>query len=735
MKTVKESFLVFLFLLIVISFSNAQIIHVPGDYATIQQGINAAINGDTVLVDTGIYYENVKFHGKSITVASNFILTLDTSYISNTIIDGNNWNSVVRFENGEDSTSILNGFSIQNGYNDEGGGIRCTNSSPSVKNSIIRDNRAFVPQYYSYGGGIYCYHGSPYFENLIIQNNSSLYGGGIYLAGSSPVMINSIIEENVSTYLGGGLGCYEASPLLVNVCIANNTASYGGGGFYSDSSDPVFEFVTIRFNYAKYEGGGISCQNSTLTFDSINRCNIYSNISFDGNDIFSDLALNICLDTFSVMVPTEFHAYPPENFTFDILHGKYQQISTDVYVSPAGDNSNSGLSNDEPFKTIRHAQTVILPDTSNRRIIHLMEGTYSLAQNGEILPVKLLDYIDLEARWDKKAVLDAEYQSNVIYAKDINSASINGLIIKNGSAPYGGGIHCTNSNLKITSTIISDNRCSAHGGGIAATYSTLDFINVLITNNISGEDNNNGNAGGMQANSCFIRFTNGNICDNTADAAGALFLIASNFIITNSIIWNNEPAEIILWEPGGMNVIKYTDIEEGWDGIGNINLDPEFTMEGENPYALEEDSPCIDTGTPDTYGLDLPYWDISGNYRIWDGNADNIAVIDLGAYEYGSVGVGIDNHEVFNRQSSVVCYPNPFSDFMNIEYELFKDGMVTLVINNYLGQEVCTLVNELQPRGKHLVQLDAEDLNCGIYFFRLSGNCVPVHQMILKVKP
>lgn len=56
-------------------------IHIPADYPTIQQGINVAFNGDTVLVEPGTYNENINFGGKNITVASEFLITLYTAYI------------------------------------------------------------------------------------------------------------------------------------------------------------------------------------------------------------------------------------------------------------------------------------------------------------------------------------------------------------------------------------------------------------------------------------------------------------------------------------------------------------------------------------------------------------------------------------------------------------------------------------------------------------------------------
>jgi len=108
---------------IVICFSaSATIINVPADYDTIQVAINASADGDTVLVADGHYYERINFYGKGILLTSEFMLDGDTIHIQNTIIDADTLvlgvaatGSVVCFVNGEDSTSVIQGFTLQNG--------------------------------------------------------------------------------------------------------------------------------------------------------------------------------------------------------------------------------------------------------------------------------------------------------------------------------------------------------------------------------------------------------------------------------------------------------------------------------------------------------------------------------------------------------------------------------------------------------------------------------------------
>jgi hypothetical protein len=107
--------LILIFVLLVTTCLYSTIINVPADQPTIQTGINVAVDTDTVLVQPGTYIENINYNGKLITVASLFLTTQDTTYISQTIIDGNQNGSVVTFINDEDSTAVLCGFTITNG--------------------------------------------------------------------------------------------------------------------------------------------------------------------------------------------------------------------------------------------------------------------------------------------------------------------------------------------------------------------------------------------------------------------------------------------------------------------------------------------------------------------------------------------------------------------------------------------------------------------------------------------
>jgi len=114
-------------------------------FATVQRGIEAASDGDTVIVAQGTYVENIRFNGKNITLTSTD--PLDPRVVKYTIIDGNQAGSVVTFLGTENETCVLSGFTIRNGDALDGGGIWGNNTDASIQDNIISGNSA------DYGGG------------------------------------------------------------------------------------------------------------------------------------------------------------------------------------------------------------------------------------------------------------------------------------------------------------------------------------------------------------------------------------------------------------------------------------------------------------------------------------------------------------------------------------------------------------------------------------------------------
>ncbi len=169
----------------------ARTVIIPADYPTIQEGIDSCTDGDTVLVKPGIYYENINFNGHNIVVASFFLTTGNPEYIKNTVIDGDSNPSVVTFENEEDTTAVIIGFTIQNGHGGRGGGIHCSHSNPLITKNIICNNSTAT-----YGGGVYFEYSSATLSENLIKKNRTCFGAGIYCIESAVKIRGNLITDN-----------------------------------------------------------------------------------------------------------------------------------------------------------------------------------------------------------------------------------------------------------------------------------------------------------------------------------------------------------------------------------------------------------------------------------------------------------------------------------------------------------------------------------------------------------
>jgi hypothetical protein len=257
--------------------ARAATIRIPADQPTIQAGINATSNGDTVLVSPGTYYENIDFKGKAITVTS-------SGGPATTIIDGGNITSTVSFISGETRSSVLNGFTVQHGQapsisNNEGeplgGGIYIDSSAPTILNNVITNNIC---------SGIYSSQGA-----ALIQGNTISYTDnfhlGCYFSNDAPIMlyrdlqsiktstlistvIGNTIENNTllgagttSQSFAAGIGVLDGAAYIENNIVRNNTA-YGDNGGISLSAAPgtaaagaTFVVQNLIYGNSSYCGG------------------------------------------------------------------------------------------------------------------------------------------------------------------------------------------------------------------------------------------------------------------------------------------------------------------------------------------------------------------------------------------------------------------------------------------------------------------------------------------------
>ena len=243
--------------------------YVPEDFDTIQAAINAAANGDTVIVNPGIYYENIDFMGKNITLRSTS--PNDPSVVESTIIDGSGSGRVVTFSKGETNQAVLSGFTIRGGNTTgDGGGIYIFESNPTITGNTITGNSSHS------GAGIYIYGGYTSASTAIITGNTisdneaaEYSGGGIMLhyCHYGVLISNNVITGNISRFQGAGIYLFYSSPIISGNTISDNNAyGYGGGIYMYMNCKPTIIGNTITGNWTHYYGGGIDI----ATFDDPN---------------------------------------------------------------------------------------------------------------------------------------------------------------------------------------------------------------------------------------------------------------------------------------------------------------------------------------------------------------------------------------------------------------------------------------------------------------------------------
>ncbi|RPJ36322.1 MAG: hypothetical protein EHM35_08300, partial [Planctomycetaceae bacterium] len=268
---------------------------VPSEYPSIQMAIQDSVDGDTVLVSPGVYYETINFGGRDIVVTGTD--PNDPKIVGYTIIDADGDGSAVTFENKETPAAVLTGFTITGGFGTLnttvegggafwGGGIYCFDASPTITRNIITRN--YGPTEVdlmtgqgemSYGGGIAAIYCDPIITHNIIRNNTGMIGGGMILYIGDPLVSNNIISDN-SSYIGGGVILLGGT--LINNTITRNDCDAGpepgiGGNLYA-IFDPQFGRSQVSGNILcdAVSGGGILWQGD-MPVDLFKYNNVWNN--------------------------------------------------------------------------------------------------------------------------------------------------------------------------------------------------------------------------------------------------------------------------------------------------------------------------------------------------------------------------------------------------------------------------------------------------------------------------
>ncbi|MCK4694156.1 MAG: hypothetical protein KAT74_00265, partial [Candidatus Cloacimonetes bacterium] len=218
-------------------------------YQTIQSAIDAAVNGDTVLVYCGEYIENINITNKTICLTSLYGFIQDDNLISNTIINGNRNGSCVIIDNSDNV--IINGFTITNGgyvLPDSpcwGGGLFISYSEVTIKFCVIHDNRGKV------GGGLCIDHSNVNFiGNTIRHNIGNIVGGGFHALGGSQIIFDEENLNNIYCNLGGeGSDLSFTGTIPATIVVIDTFTVQNPDFFYIQRQDSL----TILINNHKIE--------------------------------------------------------------------------------------------------------------------------------------------------------------------------------------------------------------------------------------------------------------------------------------------------------------------------------------------------------------------------------------------------------------------------------------------------------------------------------------------------
>ncbi|HUS72765.1 MAG TPA: choice-of-anchor Q domain-containing protein, partial [Sedimentisphaerales bacterium] len=256
---------------------------VPDEYLTIQAAVDAAVDGDVIIVADGTYTgtgnKNLDFAGRTITVRS-------VNGPEFTTIDCENDGPAFYFHTGENQNSTVEGFTITRGSSYNGGGISFENSSPTIKDCIFLANSAEHD-----GGAIDVGVSSPVIENCTFkENRAGDHAGAALFSNSAALVSGCVFIENVcynSSADGGAIfSGGDISPTIVNCLFVGNTALESGGAIRNDRSSPTIINCTFNGNSTHY--GGAIC-NAPYASPIITNCIFWGNNASTGDEIDNNI--------------------------------------------------------------------------------------------------------------------------------------------------------------------------------------------------------------------------------------------------------------------------------------------------------------------------------------------------------------------------------------------------------------------------------------------------------------
>ncbi|MBT7373790.1 MAG: DUF1565 domain-containing protein, partial [Candidatus Marinimicrobia bacterium] len=598
--------------LFVISAVSATTINIPSDYTTIQEGLNASVDGDTVLVAQGTYSENLIL-ANEIVLASHAIYDdlgsewLDNDNINNTIVNGAHNGSCLIVRNGDIQPTIF-GFTFQNGTGTNMAVTKC---------GVTKTDRS--------GGAILIYKAYPTINyNRFMDNGISGDTGQNTANGGA---ISHFADDDVEFDEDRNHSSDELTPV--------NFADF----------DAVRDFIlesaldSDESNSSRDIPGELNIQNNYFEGNSSGDGENFYSFGYDGDidvsySVFEDIDCESNTVNEFVLRSIEDEANYVQN---EISGGCIE--SNSFYVSANDGNDNNDGTETNPLKTIGHALTLV-KDDGTVTTINLNSGVYSPSSNGEHFPIVLSDNIHLIGDESTTTVLDAEANANkeaatmiikevenvtvanltltggyseghgctgggglLLTADDmfnlfdgdggtgvdaISTPLIENVIIENNHSHNGGGLSFFRTHGPVlNNVIIRNNVATAFGGGVFSYGGGITMTNVTVTGN---QNMGEGQGGGMMLAGTEGTLDNMTITDNTANGAhgGGIWTNSSGddetgWVMTNSLISGNHADQLgggitFAWShPTVINTVISNNTSY-WGGGGVSGINSGFTL-------------------------------------------------------------------------------------------------------------------------------------------------------------
>lgn len=450
-------------------------------------------------------------------------------------------------------------------------------------------------------------------DGFIVTLGNKVSGGGMHNDGSSPTIINCTFTSNIGgtgstgMYIGGGaIFNVNSNPVITNCTFINNSipsfTSGKGGAIYNISSQPIITGCTFSANISGTTGYGGAAIYNRLSPITLTNCTFTANSSQNhGGAIVNDSSVSTISNcTFT------------DNINLGAGAGIYNVLSSNALISNCTFTGNkSSFGGGGAIMNEARSAPVITQCTFTGNTCHSTSGAGGMGGGG--------------------AIYNRGYCSPII-----SNCNFYSNTIVNNQSDFGGAINNNlNSSPQITNCIFAGNRAPWGWGGAMSNDNSSNPVitNCLFTGNYSQDwgsaivSNNNSNV--VLLNCTFA----GN--RNLIPGDGVVHThINSLSTIKNCIVYGNSDGITITL---GAVDITYSNIEGGYTGTGNTNVNPQFvspvayasapTTSGN--YHLQVSSPCINTGSNAAVAVNNTA-DLDGFARIQG------TTVDKGCYEYGN---------------------------------------------------------------------------------------------------